>query len=194
MGWVNASWPFAKLSASRQQLVLSSFGSYTFEPQQVVALEPHGSIPIFARGIRIVHSRSDLPAKIVFWCFGSPERLIARIRDTGLMPQGTLASIPKRNGIPVRLLAMLVAFVVWNGLFLLDNPLPLTELGEPGWFSLLAIGLLCATAWALPYSNQLQSLLLKPGCSFGEIRAAVFLVRLISSILFVAFLVQQIMK
>lgn len=187
IGWVSASWPFAKLAVSKHQLTLSCLGTYVFEPHQIASLEPHGFIPFFARGVRIVHSRADYPAKMIFWCLGSPEKLISRIRDVGFLPKGSLAAMPPREGVPFRWAALITAILIWNGLFLLDNPDPMKPGAEFGWPTLLAIGLLCATTWALPHSQYLQSLVLKPKRSFEEIKAFVGLLRLVSTVLFVAF-------
>lgn len=194
IGWVNASWPFAKLAVSKEKLTLSCLGTYTFQPDQIAALEPHGAIPFFGRGVRIVHVRADYPAKMIFWCPGSPEKLIARIRGAGFSPTGTVAAMPPRNGIPVRWTAILVIIAIWNGLFLLDNPAPLKAHAQLGWPSLLAIGLLCATVWTLPQSQYLQSLVLKPGRSLGEIKPFVGLLRLVSTIMFTAFAIQLAFK
>lgn len=185
IGWVSASWPFAKLVVSKQQLTLSCLGRYVFEPQQIAALEPHGSIPFFARGVRIVHSRADYPAKMIFWCLGSPEKLISRIRDIGFLPKGSVAAMPPREGLPFRWAALITAILVWNALFLLDHQVPLNTRGEFGWPTLLALFLLCATTWALPHSQYLQSLVLKPKRSFEEIKALVGLLRLVSTILLI---------
>lgn len=194
IGWVSASWPFAKLAVSKEKLTLSCLGTYAFQPDQIAALEPHGAIPFFGRGMRIVHVRADYPAKMVFWYWGSPEKLIARIRGVGFSPAGTVAAMPLRDGIPVRWAAILVIIAIWNGLFLLDNPEPLKVHAQLGWPSLLAVGLLCATAWALPQSRYLQSLVLKPGRSFGEIKSFVSLLRLVSTILFIASAIQLAFK
>ena len=84
IGWVSASWPFAKLVVSKQQLTLSCLGTYVFEPQQIAALEPHGFIPFFARGVRIVHSRADYPAKKIFWCLGRLPIAVAAVASCTL--------------------------------------------------------------------------------------------------------------
>lgn len=189
IGWVSVSWPFAKLVVSKHQLTLSCLGTYVFEPQQIVALEPHGFIPFFAQGVRIVHSRADYPAKMIFWYLGSPEKLISRIRDVGFLPQSSLGAMPPRKGAPFRWAALITAILVWNALFLLGNPEPMKPRGEFGWPALLATGLLCATTWALPHSQYLQSLVLKPKRSFDEIKSFIGLLRLVSTVLFVAFAV-----
>jgi hypothetical protein len=88
IGRINASWPFATLSVSRRSLTISRpLGrSYTFAPEQVVALEPYGWIPILQRGVRIVHANPRYPARIIFVGFQSPERLIERIRAAQFIP------------------------------------------------------------------------------------------------------------
>jgi len=41
LGWANASWPLAKLTANSECLTLSSLGRYEFTPSQVVEIERH---------------------------------------------------------------------------------------------------------------------------------------------------------
>jgi hypothetical protein len=89
VGWWRASWPLATLSVSASSLSISAplVGSHSFSPDQVVRLEPYGLIPIFGRGIRIVHSRTDCPAKVLFSCFWTSERLLESIRGAGFVPR-----------------------------------------------------------------------------------------------------------
>ncbi|MES1240928.1 MAG: hypothetical protein ABUT39_04855 [Acidobacteriota bacterium] len=88
-GWWRASWPLATLSVSASQLTISAtlIGPYSFTPDQVVAFEPFGLIPIFGRGIRIVHTRTDYPAKVIFSCFWTPDRLRESILGAGFVPR-----------------------------------------------------------------------------------------------------------
>ena len=88
IGRVNATWPFGILRVSARSLTISGplSRSYTFAPEQVVALEPCGWIPILQRGVRIVHSNPRYPSRIVFIGFQSPERLIERIRQAQFIP------------------------------------------------------------------------------------------------------------
>jgi hypothetical protein len=88
IGRINASWPFGTLSVSRRSLTISGplSRSYIFTPEQVVALEPCGWIPILQRGVRIVHANPRYPARIIFVGFQSPERLIERIRAAQFIP------------------------------------------------------------------------------------------------------------
>ena len=56
IGWVNASWPFAKLTSNAGRLTLSSLGTYEFTPGQVVSLERQGAVPFLYNGLRINHN------------------------------------------------------------------------------------------------------------------------------------------
>lgn len=139
--WVSASWPLARLSATATVLSVSGsiMGSYSFTPEQVVSLEPHGSLPILGRGVRIVHSNPNYPSKIVFWCFRDPEGLIEDIRQVGFLPRSSPARATTREGIPVRWSVIIVLSAVWNILFLLDGFVPWNLPKSPGPLVLLAL-------------------------------------------------------
>jgi hypothetical protein len=190
VGWVNATWPFAKLSVSAQELSVSGalIGNYKFSAEQVAALEPHGSIPILASGVRIVHTVQNYPEKIVFWCFGSPKRLIEKITALGFQPRASRAQVPQRDGIPFRWSFLIAVIVVWNALFLMEGIPP----KSPGPYMLLAIALLFLTAVALNFSRIFQTLVLKPGRSFSEVRSMALLVLVVSAFLLIGFGAQQI--
>ena len=86
VGWVNATWPFSKLTASAKHLKLSSLqGTYNFLPGDVISLQRRGVIPLLTTGVRIIHRRMDYPAKIIFWSI-SPKRLIEKIRAVAFVP------------------------------------------------------------------------------------------------------------
>src|SRR5258708_364983 len=133
IGWVNATWPFAKFAASAMRLRLTSvLDTYDFLPIDVVSLERYGSIPFFYSGIRIVHARPDYPAKIIFWCFGNPEALIGEIHETGFLPTAPANSETKWRGVPVRWTTILFLILIWNGLFLLDDAVSRSLMDRPG--------------------------------------------------------------
>jgi hypothetical protein len=89
VGLLRSSWPFARLSASANELSLSAtaLGSYRFSPEQVVALELQSSFLMLGSGLRIVHTVQDYPEKIVFFGFGSTKRLIEKITAAGFQPR-----------------------------------------------------------------------------------------------------------
>lgn len=194
IGWVNATWPFAKLSASAHQLSVSGslIGSYSFSPDQVAALEPCGSIPVLTSGVQIVHTVQNYPEKIIFWCFGSPQRLIQRITDLGFRPRASRAQVPHREGMAFRWSFLILAVVVWNALFLLDGFVPWKEPKGPGPYTLLAVALLFLTALALNISSRFQAWVLKPDHSISEVRAVAVLVLVVSAIMLIAFGAQHV--
>jgi hypothetical protein len=180
IGWINASWPFGVLSVSPRSLTISSPFSraYVFEPEQVVALEPCGWIPILQRGVRIVHANPRYPSRIVFVGFQSPERLIDRMRQAGFVPALPDTRAPRRPGLPIQGRVVLLLVAVCAILFLLDRG----PAGGPGPSMLLALALLYAAAAALPRSTWLQSWVLKPERSVDEIRRPLLLLRLASGL------------
>jgi len=194
IGWVSATWPFAKLSASAQQLSVSGslIGRYSFSPEQVAALEPYGSIPVLASGVRIIHTVQNYPDKIIFWCFGSPKRLIERITTLGFQPRTSRAQVPQRDGMAFRWSFLILLIVIWNALFLIDGFVPWKEPKGPGPYTFLAVALLFLTALGLNVSGRFQALVLKPGRSISEVRSVTLLVLLVSSIMLIVFAAQHV--
>ena len=192
IGWVNATWPFARLRAQRGRLVLNAtlIGKYSFAPDQVVSIEKYTVIPFLGWGIRIHHNISTYPKKIVFWCFGSPESLISRIEETGFVPKADPDSVPAPRGMPVRWQALAALIVLWNGLGLLDHYVVGGFPGEPGVLVLAALLLLFVGSVAMWRSRLLQRLILKPGRSCEEIKAWLYLLALVSGVL-LAFMVAR---
>ena len=121
IGWVNASWPLARLSATHDKLTVAArmLGTYTFNPEQVCAVERYVLIPLVAWGVRVRHCVPEYPQRIIFWSFASPDSLLRGIQSTGFVPSGPTSAIPLHQGIPVRWSAIIVSIIVWNVLFML---------------------------------------------------------------------------
>jgi hypothetical protein len=175
VGWLHASWPLATLTASEDRLSVSALlvGGYDFTPDQVIALEPHGNVPVIGRGIRLRHSRPDYPRRIVFWCSGSPEQLVARIqRDVGFLPRSSgAAAHAMGTGMPVRPRALVAAVATWTALGLLSGLARRQGATPPGPFPLILVASVFLGTVAIRRSPRLQAWALKPGRSVGEIQA-----------------------
>src|SRR5262252_11166029 len=186
IGWMHAGRPLAKLSASATTLSVRAalLGTYTFAPDDVIALESYGSIPIIGRGIRILHSRSDYPEQIIFSCLRNPERLLDDIRLAGFQPRATQTSRVRSRGMPVRWPPIIAMVVAWNVLFLLDF-VAWEPPKRPGPFALVAVGLLLAAAFAVQRSATVQTWVMKPGRSVTEIAPVLRVVQVISGFLLV---------
>ena len=186
VGWANATWPLAKLTATSDSLRVAVliFGNYTFTPDTVVAITRYTMIPILGWGIRIEHCVPEHPAHFVFWCLGNPDALLAGIRDAGFQPRAPATALPQRNGLALRWQTIVIAIAAWNGLFIL---LPRWQPSVFGPFSLLPLGLLLAAAIAVIHVPAFQKLVLKPGRDVGEIRPFLNLISFIAGVLFVVF-------
>ncbi|HYA63828.1 MAG TPA: hypothetical protein VED66_11545 [Candidatus Sulfotelmatobacter sp.] len=189
IGWVNATWPFAKLVVSSTHLRLATnfLDTYDFLPSEVVSLESYGLVPFFARGIRIVHARPDYPPKIIFWYLGNPEALLERIRGAGFLPTAPASSETKWREFPARWTAILLFILVWNGLFLIGNAGPRGPVNRPGLFTLAPLFLAFMVSWGTKKSLGLQRLILKDGHSVNEIRASLSLIQVVTGVLLIIF-------
>jgi len=188
VGWVNASFPLARLVASRSRMTLSSLGRYEFTPEQVVRFGSYGSIPLLANGLAIEHNRLDYPARMVFWCMGSREHVLAEIRRIGFVPAGQPVERP--GGMPLRWSFVIAAVLAWNALFLFDqrgllqgdlHPTP------PGVGAIVALAALFLLATGIRLSERLQRLALAPGHQVGEVRALLGLLQLVGGLMAIGF-------
>ncbi|HWY78358.1 MAG TPA: hypothetical protein VN281_22275, partial [Verrucomicrobiae bacterium] len=119
IGWVNATWPLAQLSATSERLTIAVrfLGAYTFTPEQVSAVERYVIIPLIGWGIRVRHNAPDCPQRVIFWHWVDPEILLCGIREAGFVPAALGSNAPARRGIAFRWSAIIAAAVIWNGLF-----------------------------------------------------------------------------
>jgi hypothetical protein len=186
IGWYHASWPLATLYTSSNEIKIKVFLSdeYIFSPEQVVKIEKAGCIPIISQGIRIYHTIQDYPDNIIFYCAGNPEKIIKEIFDQGFRPQASSASTPRREGFPVRWQAIIAIIVLWNIPFLLEGNI----FSRPNTLRISLVNLLGIIAIffgsiALPRSKYLQSIIIKPGRSIGEIKHVVSLITVITGLL-----------
>ena len=83
IGKIRTSWPFVTLRVRKDRLVLRAplAGNYTFEPKDIVSIEP---IPdLLARGLRIRHRVEAYKEKVELLTFGDPRSIIEEIRKIG---------------------------------------------------------------------------------------------------------------
>src|SRR5687768_1447123 len=104
VGWANATWPLAKLTASPDSLRVSVriLGDYSFTPDTVIAINRYTMIPILGWGIQIQHCVPEYPSRLIFWSLGSPDALLAGIRKSGFVPRAPISTIPPRRSFPLR--------------------------------------------------------------------------------------------
>lgn len=189
VGWLNSSWPLARLTATPERLSVSVFlsGKYEFSPQDVVGIERYTMIPVLGWGVRIVHSRSDYPENFIFWNLAGPEPVLRGIREAGFSPAGQAPDIPPRRGIPIRWSVIIGLVILWNGLFMLDFGRTNSGLPIPGLFVCVALLVVLILSLATLRSPAVQKIVLKPGRHLGEIRGTVGLLAAISGIMLIIF-------
>lgn len=187
---LNASWPFARLTARSGTLEISvrlSGGDHLFTPDTVVSITRHTVIPILGWGVQIQHCHPEYPARFIFWSFGNPDALLAGIRESGFIPRAPAASIPLHRGFALRWQAIVAAVLAWNGLFFLDMFLQGKTFPTVGPFILSAVGLAFIASIAAIRMTSFQRLILKPDRRIDEIRPLLNLLIWVAGFLFVGF-------
>jgi hypothetical protein len=189
VGWTNATWPLAQLSATPDKLAISIrlLGTYSFAPDQVLAVERYVMIPVLGWGIRIHHCNAECPKRVIFWCLGSPNAVLEGIRNSGFLPAASSSASPERHGIAMRWSAIAIAVVIWNVLFLLGSGHTGGVPQHPGPFVLAPLLFAFALSVGTLMSPKLQRIILKPGRNVGEIRPFLRLLAFISGLLLVIF-------
>ncbi len=189
IGWVNASWPLAQLSATPDSLTVTArlLGSYTFAPEQVSAVERYVMIPFVAWGVRVRHCVPVYPQQIIFWSLSNPDRVLGGIRDAGFVPTASVSAVPLRRGIAVRWSAIIASIVVWNALFMLPFVRHRQADSAPDWLVLVPLLMVFGLSIGTLYSPRLQCLILKPGRNVGEIQPLLRLLVCVSGVLSVVF-------
>ena len=173
IGRTSVTWPFARLSATADQLTISTFffGNYVFNPAEVIGVQSHIRVPGLGWGIRIRHCRPEYPEKIIFWCFGNPATLLRRISEVGFIPSAQSCTAFHRSGLAVRLPIVIVGVGIWNALVLVDMARSNAAPSKPGSLTLIAMLLVLLSSIAALIFPALQRLILKTNRSFREIRA-----------------------
>jgi len=189
LGWTNATWPLAQLSATPDRLTISIrlLDTYSFAPDQVSAVERYVMIPVLGWGVRIRHCNANCPQRVIFWCLGSPDRVLQGIRDSGFFPTAPRSALPQPRGIAMRWSAIIIAVAVWNALFFLDSGRSSRVPSHPGPLILAPLLFALALSVGTLTSPRLQRIILKPGRSVGEIKPFLRLLAFFSGFLLVVF-------
>lgn len=195
IGFVNYSWPLAKLVVTADRLTVSTTmfglfgtGTYSFSKTQILSIERYGWIPLIGEGIRITHSVADYPQKIVFWC--RPNSVLSGISAIGFSPAGTSSEIQcgqASRGFPLRWAPIIALVAIWNLLIGYERFSHPNRPPIPGPLSLAALWIVFGVSMAGIRSPSVQNLLLKPGRAFGEVRPVVLLVATVTGAMAIIF-------
>jgi hypothetical protein len=189
IGWTNATWPLAKLSATPDKLTISIgiLGVYSFTPDQVLTVERYVRIPVLGWGIQIHHCNVDVPERVIFWCLGNPNKVLRGILDSGFVPIGSRSPSFQRRGMAMRWSAIIIAVAAWNALFLLGAGRSHGVPPHPGPFVLVPLLFAFALSVGALISPKIQGIILKPGRSVGEIKPFLRLLAFISGLMLIIF-------
>ena len=184
IGWAQATWPFVRLTATKELLVIGAgiIGRYPFRPEDVVGIERAGCL---GWGIRINHNVPRYPRKIIFSGFDTSDRLIDNIARVGFVPAGAGRPPPlpaeARDvggwGCPFPWWLRISGVLVWSALALAD----IATWPMPGKYTLAALALLFVLSAGLLFCAPLQRMALKQGHRVGpDLRISLYFFLLIS--------------
>lgn len=188
---MNYSWPLASLAVDSSSLTivttlfgLFEMGRYRFTPDQVTRIDRFGSIPLIGEGIRIHHTVTDYPEKVVFWC--RPSSVLSGIASAGFSTAsvGTASGgIAPTRGFPLRIWPLVVVVIVWNlllGSEFLSRP---HHVAFPGPCTVAALAFVFCTSVAVLRFPGVQEVFLRPGRRIGEVRPMFLLIATVTGIM-----------
>jgi len=184
VGWVNATWPLAGIEIGHGKLQVTSMGTYDFTPNEVTAVEPVGAIPVLSQGIRIHHTKTQYPERVVFYTMSGRQKILGAIEAAGFRVGQPVDQA--RRGFPLRWPAIIGVIVLWNLLFLLENRGSGKSPSLPGPYTFLALAMVFGLATLLPKSERLQEFFMRDGRDVGEISPVLRLVQLITGFMLLA--------
>jgi hypothetical protein len=184
VGMANAIFPFAtlKVNKDRFELNASIIGNLTFQPADIISIEPYTMIPILGQGIKINHKVSTYKERVIFWTFKDPNSVLRQIQKTGFLSSEnhsnqkidrTIIEKQAKGGFPIKKGFAIGSIVVWNLLFLTDIIpffLGYREGFPIGNGVLTAVGLLFLTALFSLISADFRRLILKQGRELNDIK------------------------
>lgn len=194
IGMANATFPFATLKVNKDRLELNAslVGNLTFQPTDIISIEPYTMIPILGQGIKINHKVSNYKERVIFWTFKDPNSVVRQIEETGFLSKQNLTEQKidrkiieqqAKGGFPIKKGFAIGAIIVWNLLFLTDIvPFFLRKReGFPiGNGVSIAIGLFFLTALLSLISSDFRRLILKEGRELNDIKKFAIFAMIIS--------------
>lgn len=192
----NATFPFATLKVNKDRLELNAsiVGNLTFQPSDIVSVEPYTMIPLLGlgQGIKINHKVSTYKKRVIFWTLKDPNTVVRQIQETGFLSNDhqknqnvdrTIIEKQTKGGFPVKKEFAIGTIVVWNLLFLTDI-IPFFLGNRKGFLIgngiLTAFGLLFLTALFSLISSDFRRLILKDGRELNDIKKFAIFAMIIS--------------
>lgn len=103
LGWLYASWPFARLNITAERLEIASIlATHSFSPEEVVSVDSFTLFPLLGWGVRVEHTRADVPDLVVFWSVSRPTTVANAISASGFEPTGDPTAKRPAPDFPVR--------------------------------------------------------------------------------------------
>lgn len=171
VGWTKISYPFAKLFVAPSFINLhvgfiTFKEDYLFSPDDIISLEKFVVIPYVAWGIKINHTISDYPEKVIFWSFKNPDDLLKQITSFGFQAKANPSTFVKRVGSPIHGFVLLTIVMLGYAAFTKDAK-PAHE--TIGLFSSIYIISLFAFVFLADKINFIKSLIVKPNRNLNEL-------------------------
>lgn len=178
LGFIRATFPFAQLSISRNNLRIKILfiTLYDLKPNQVLRIERGRS----SFGIKII---TILPKRIYFGCF-NPDSVIKMVYKIGFIPLAKENDIIKKTkGFPLKLFWFFLPIIFLIVGYILDIKIKYNIniiILKDNIFIILIFILITIILNLIYFSKKLQRMILRKYHSFEEIRPELFEINLIS--------------